>query len=224
MSKCRLLLGFGIVVALLTSGNAKADYVLSTDQGGLIPIVNRDFQEPNDGKHTAWDIETSRKQDPPFLGNMTTDVPGWMTDVSPKDSGIEAEGIAFLMGGYSEWDDDPNWVEPSIWQILGYKIQEGDQFRLALDALHLWSNVSPALLKMELFYVADGGTRTELANQVLDITDASDWGTFILDVPDVNEQAIGHLLGIEIQNVTERSSWINIDNVSLVGEPADPNE
>jgi hypothetical protein len=80
-------------------------YVTSTDQGGLIPIINRDFSEPNDGKHTAFDIEASRKVDEPFLGYMTTDVPGWTTDVSVKDSGIELAAdpnygyCAFLLGG-----------------------------------------------------------------------------------------------------------------------------
>jgi hypothetical protein len=202
-----------------------SNYVTSTDQGGLVPIINRDFSEPNDGKHTAFDIETSRKQDPPFFGFMTTDVPGWTTDVSAKDSGIEIGGdpnygySAFLMGGYSEWDDDPNWIEPSIWQILPYKIQEGDQFRLAVDARHIWTVEGvPVELKMTLFYVDINGTRQELASQIVDLTEAWEWSTYILDVPELLEMAVGKLLGIELQNIAERSSWIHVDNVSLIGE------
>jgi hypothetical protein len=200
-------------------------YVLSTDQeGGLVPIINRDFSEPNDGKHTAFDIETSRKQDEPFLGFMTTDVPGWTTDVSAKDSGIEDGGgeygySAFLMGGYSEWDDDPNWIEPSVWQILPYKIQEGDQFRLTVDAVHVWTVEGvPVELKMALFYVDINGSRQELASQIVDLTEAWEWGTYVLDVPELNEMAVGKLLGIELQNIAIRSSWIHVDNVSLIGE------
>ena len=238
MSKCRLLLSAGIVVAMLISVNARADYVLSTDQiisvvvdgndveiAGIVPIINRDFSEPNDGKHTAFDIEQSRKQDAPFFGDMTTDVPGWSSDISAKDSGIEDVGgdygyTAFLLGGYSEWDDPDDWVEPSIWQILSYKIKEGDQFCLAVDVEHLWTQ-SPVvpLLSISLFYVDDGGGRTELANEVLDLSDISGWNTYILDVPDVNELAVGRLIGIEFQNIAERSSWIHIDNISLVPRP-----
>jgi len=202
-----------------------SNYVTSTDQGGLVPIINRDFSEPNDGKHTAFDIETSRKQDPPFFGFMTTDVPGWTTDVSAKDSGIEVGDdpnygySAFLMGGYSEWDDDPNWVEPSIWQILPYKIQQGDQFRLAVDARHIWTVEGvPVELLMTLFYVDINGTRQELASQIVDLTEAWEWSTYILDVPEIPEAAVGKLLGIELQNIAERSSWIHVDNISLIGE------
>ena len=202
-----------------------SNYVTSTDQGGLVPIINRDFSEPNDGKHTAFDIETSRKQDEPFFGFMTTDVPGWTTDVSVKDSGIEIGDdpnygySAFLLGGYSEWDDDPNWVEPSIWQILPYKIQQGDQFRLAVDARHIWTVEGvPVELKMTLFYVDINGTRQELASLIVDLTEAWEWSTYILDVPELPEMAVGKILGIELQNITERSSWIHVDNVSLIGE------
>ena len=202
-----------------------SNYVTSIDQGGLIPIINRDFSEPNDGKHTAFDIEASRKQDEPFFGFMTTDVPGWTTDVSAKDSGIEIGDdpnygySAFLMGGYSEWDDDPSWVEPSIWQILPYKIQEGDQFRLAVDARHIWTVAGVQVeLKMTLFYVDINGARQELASQIVDLTEAWEWGTYVLDVSELNEMAVGKLLGIELQNITIRSSWIHVDNVSLIGE------
>ena len=202
-----------------------SNYVTSTDQGGLVPIINRDFSEPNDGKHTAFDIEISRKQDEPFFGVMTTDVPGWTTDISAKDSGIEVGAdpnygySAFLMGGYSEWDDDPSWIEPSIWQILPYKIQEGDQFRLAVDARHIWTVEGvPVELKMTLFYVDTDGTRQELASQIVDLTEAWDWSIYILDVPELPEMAVGKLLGIELQNIAERSSWIHVDNISLIGE------
>jgi hypothetical protein len=208
-----------------TEPAAPSNYVTSTDQGGLVPIINRDFSEPNDGKHTAFDIETSRKQDEPFFGFMTTDVPGWTTDVSPRDSGIEIGDdpnygySAFLMGGYSEWDDDPNWIEPSVWQILPYKIQQGDQFRLAVDARHIWTVEGvPVELIMTLFYVDINGTRQELASQIVDLTEAWEWSTYILDVPELPEVAVGKLLGIELQNMAERSSWIHVDNISLIGE------
>jgi len=204
-------------------------YVLSTDQGGLIPIVNQDFHEPNDGKHTAFDIEASRKQDEPFLGYMTTDVPGWTTDVSVKDSGIEDGGdpnygySAFLLGGYDEWADPNDWIEPPVWQILGYKIQEGDQFRLAVDAKHIWTPEGVLVeLKMGLFYVDINGSRQELGSLIVDLTNAWDWDTYVLDVTELPEAAVGKILGIELQNIAERSSWINVDNVSLIGEPVEP--
>jgi hypothetical protein len=123
-----------------------------------------------------------------------------------------------LTCGYSEWDDDPSWIEPSIWQILTYKIQEGDQFRLAVDARHIWTvSGVPVGLKMTLFYVDINGARQELASQTVDLTEAWEWSTYILDVPEIPEAAVVKLLGIELQNIAERSSWFHVDNISLVG-------
>jgi len=218
MSEKKLISRVAMIVALFLYFNARADYIKSMDRDGLIPIVNRSFVEPNDGIHNAFDIEISRQQVEPFLGNMTTDVPGWSTDVSPRDSGIDPDVGGTLMGGYSEWDDESSWVEPSIWQILGYKIQAGDQFKLAVDSSDLWTQhpeVFFPTLKMSLFYVARGGARRELVSQRVVVNNALK--TYVLDLPHVNNLAVGHLLGIELQNVTNKNSWISVNNVSLIG-------
>ncbi len=71
---------------------------------------------------------------------------------------------------------------------------------------------------MTLFYIDINGTKQELASQIVDLTEAWEWSTYILDVPELPEMAVGKLLGIELQNIAERSSWIHVDNISLIGE------
>jgi hypothetical protein len=236
MSRLGLLLGAGIVVALLMSASVRAGYVLSKDKGGLVPIVNRDFEEPNDGKHTAFDIEQSRKKDAPFNGDLTTDVPGWSTDISTKDSGVEQAGdhgwSCVMMGTLSEWDDVSTWVEPPVWQILGYKIKAGDQFCLSVESNDSWTAnwFSPPLvptLKMSLFFVDIGGARKVLASRTVEMPIGATWATYTLNVADPMDPAdpndgVGRLLGIEFQNLAQKDSWIHVDNVSLI-QPVEPN-
>ncbi|MFZ0034241.1 MAG: PEP-CTERM sorting domain-containing protein [Sedimentisphaerales bacterium] len=215
-----------VLAVLATCALAQAAYVTSTDQGGIVPIVNQGFENPANGKHNAWDIEDNRQ------GSFLTDVPGWSSDVTAHDSGVEMGGVGgqtggdyrgFLMGGYSEWSTDPvDWVEPSTWNITGYKIKAGDSFMLAIDATNNWTaNWYPQTpdMQMSLFYVAPGGARVTLATQT--VTLPWDWGyqTYYLDVPDASA-GLGRLLGIEIKNVTAIDSWINVDQVRLVPEPA----
>jgi len=217
------LLSIVAVAALLliVSVNAKADYVLSQSEGGIVPIVNYSFEQPADGKHNAWDIEENAK---PAPGNMSplTDVPGWFSDWTALDSGVEGpdawpgttEGhwAGFMM----------NAPDPSTWQILGYKVKDGDQYWLAVDARNNWTADAslPVQLMMSLFYIDLGGARMPLGSQVVDLT--TTWTQYNLIVDGLPLEAVGRLLGIELQNVSTgvQTSWIGIDNVRLVPEPA----
>ncbi|MCJ7776922.1 MAG: PEP-CTERM sorting domain-containing protein [Sedimentisphaerales bacterium] len=184
-------------------------------------VENFSFENPADGKHNAWDLEANAK---PAPGNMSSvsDVPGWFSDWTALDSGVE---------GPDAWPGttDGHWAgfmmngpDPSTWQILGYKVQAGDQFALAVDSRDNWSAITPAQLQMSLFYVAIGGARTVLATQIVPLT--TTWTTFKLDLPDAS-LGLGRLLGIELLNVSDAgtstgNSWIGIDNVRFVPEPA----
>jgi hypothetical protein len=217
------LLSIVAVAALLliVSVNAKADWVLSETEGGIVPIVNYSFESPGDGKHNAWDIENNAK---PAPGNMSslTDVPGWFSDWTALDSGVEGPD-AWPGNGDGVWAGFMmNSPDPSAWQILGYKIKDGDQYNLQVLARNNWTADAslPAQLLMSLFYVDIGGCRMPLGSQVVDLT--TTLTNYNLIVDGLPLEAVGRLLGIELQNVSTgvQSSWIGMDDVRLVPEPA----
>jgi len=192
---------------LLMSVNAMAAYI-------TVPVVNGGFEQPGTGKIKGWDGETG------------VDIPGWSSDIAAFDSGVESGGAGgsayrgFLLGGMSPWGS--TYPDPSVWQILPYRIKAGNQFALSVDALDNWSQVGPGQLQMTLFYIAPGGARTTIATQTVNLT--STWTTYKLDVSDASA-GIGGLLGIELANIPQPSrvppgnTWINIDNVQIP-EPA----
>jgi hypothetical protein len=185
------------------------------------PVTNGGFEQPGDGKHNAWDIEQNNK------GNFLTDVPGWKSDITAKDSGVElangdnTEGLyrGFLMGGRNEWSDPADWVEPSTWNITGYKIKADDQFALSLDAQNNWTNGTGPLMQVSLFYVAVGGARVTPDGWTWTIDLTNDWTTYVFDLSDASA-GVGRLLGIELYNPYVKSSWLNVDDVKFIPEPA----
>jgi hypothetical protein len=71
--------------------------------------------------------------------------------------------------------------------------------------------------KISLYY-DDAGVRIPLVSDVFDVTD--DYQTFsvTVDIADVPE-AVGHQLGIEVENVTPvDDSWVGMDNVRVTKE------
>jgi hypothetical protein len=205
MQKCKLLLSLAAVMLMLISANAMAAYV-------TVAVPNFSFEQPADGKHNCWDAATNAK-------GTFTDVPGWCSDSVAADSGVEGpdawpgttEGhwAGYLMGT----------GDPSTWNILGYAINASDQYVLSVDSRDNWSAVTPAQLKMSLGYIADGGVRTTIATQTVNLT--TTWTKFQLVVNAVPTAAVGRLLVIELQDVTAvvNNSWIGIDNVRIP-EPA----
>jgi len=224
MFKYRML--FGLVAVLLMSTYAMGAYVTPA-------VENYSFEEPdtvqaqgsgNDAyKHNAWDEESNAK-------GTFTDVPDWESDTGAADSGVEkSTGYGSTDGVYAGFL--MNGPDPSVWNIVSYRVQTGDQFKLAVDARNNWSAGSALgpQLQISLFYIDDGsvtgfaGARvTPLTwNKTVNLTDA--WETFYLDLGDTTA-AVGRLIGVELENVTEDvwgagSSWIGIDNVRFVPEP-----
>jgi len=201
MFKYRML--FGLVAVLLMSMYAMGAYVIPA-------VENGSFEEPGNGKHNAWDEETNGK-------GSFTDVPDWESDTGAADSGVESDWPGSTDGVYSGFLMNG---DPEVWNIVSYRVQSGDQFKLAVDARNNWSASPPAKLGINLYYIAAGGARTLLgASGPLDVTDS--WATYYLDVADASA-AVGKLLCIGIVNATDgsSSSWMGIDNVRFVPEPA----
>jgi len=199
MSEWRL---FPVLIALLLmSACTRADYA-------TIMVPNGSFELPGTTEQTGWDGEW-----PDMV-----DVPGWSSDTVAIDSGVEAghaatdgQWSAFLMGDLqskSGWTGDP-----AIWNLLPYAIQTGDEFVLSLDARSIWRTTE---LTMTLYYQEIGGERIPVATQGVALTDSMQTFRLHLAADDVPE-AIGHKLGIEINN--PGAGYASIDNVRIP-EPA----
>ena len=153
-----------------------------------VAVANASFELPGTVKQTGFGS-----------------VPGWSTDGTVSDSGVESantsDGVwyAYLMSG-----------DPSIWQLTDHVIQAGETFELSVDALITYQATT---LRMILYY-DNNGTRVPVAEK--DVTLKSTLQTFSLDVPasDVSD-AIGHPIGIELLNSTSGSTWLGVDNVRL---------
>lgn len=197
---------FFLVLVLGLVSPALADYVMPE-------VINGGFIAPDGVKHNMWDEGCNPK-------GCFTDVPGWFSDIAANDSGVEVDAWPGNCDG-DHWAgfmmNDP---DQSVWQVLGYAIQSGDQFNLAVCARDNWSANAPGQLAMTLFYVADDGARVPLTTTTIGLT--GDWTEYNLDAGDTST-VVGRLIGIELENVTptENNSWIGIDNVRfIIPEPA----
>jgi hypothetical protein len=206
------LLVVSLVIGLFC-GLALADYVTPT-------LENASFELPGDGKIKGWDMD-----DGAYYADTSeaAEVPGWEADGTIVDSGVESDwpgstdGVwtGFLMGG-----------DPSVYQTTDHVIAAGDEFLLMLDARDNWSATTPALLEVTLY--ADAmGQRVVLATETFEMTsgeivaDYPEWNTYTLSfAADTMEMLQGFPIGIELRNAQEASSWIGVDNVRFVPEPA----
>jgi hypothetical protein len=193
--ECRVRLV--LVAALLMSVSATAEYVTLT-------VPNGGFELPGTGKQTGWDGE--------WPG--TLDIPGWSSDTIAVDSGVEAsyraidgQWSAFLMGDLQS--ESGQMGDPAIWNLLPYVIQAGDEFVLSLDAWSIWRTTE---LTMTLYYHEIGGERIPVATQSVPLTDSVQTFRLCFAADDVPE-AIGHKLGIEINN--PGAGYAGIDNVRI---------
>ena len=180
----------------------------------LPTVTNGDFELPATAKIKGWN------------GESGTDIPGWSSDIAAFDSGVEEGGAGgsawrgFLLGGLSPWGS--TYPEPTAWNTTNYTIQAGDQFKLSVDALDNWSEFPPGQLQMNVYFL-DGAVRTSLASVTIPLTGT--WTTYTLDVPDASA-GVGKLLGVELANIPQPTrnppgnTWINVDNVQFVPEPA----
>ncbi|NQT25313.1 T9SS type A sorting domain-containing protein [candidate division KSB1 bacterium] len=156
----------------------------------LIDIENPSFELPGDAKHTNFD-----------------DVPGWSTDSTCTDSGVEESDSAtdgawagFMMSG-----------DPSVWQLTDHVIAAGEFIELHVDVWVTWiaEGVTIGL------YYDNAGERVELNSTEIAVTsDMTGYsvGFYADDTP----AAIGNTVGIELQNSTaSASTWVGMDNVRL---------
>lgn len=167
------------------------------------PIVeNGSFELPGTDKFKAWDGEKDGES-----GEPATDIPGWSSDSTPVDSGVET-GFGATDG---EWSAFLKGADPSVWQLTSLILRADDVVELKVDAKNNWQ---AATLRLSM-YVEVLGMRLEMAAVDVDVTDEMQEFSLPFTIQD-QPMAVGMPLGIELDNVsTEGESWIGLDNVRV---------
>jgi hypothetical protein len=181
MRKLSLSVIFSLVLASSTLGGPAVP----------IPVENFSFELPGTTKQTGFDS-----------------VPGWKTDGTCRDSGVETgytptDGLwtAFLLN-----------ADPAVWQLTTHTIAAGDVYQLKVDARITYMATD---LQVVLYY-DQAGTRVPLLTQRLVITDAMQEYTVICTPSDIPPESVGKKLGLEFQNVSTGSdNWAGVDNIRL---------
>lgn len=142
------------------------------------------------------------------------EVPGWSSDTVASNSGVKSSTSAAegLWTGYLYNGD------PSVYNLTDYITQLDNQFILQIDARNDSTENPPALLELS-FFLDVYGDRVTITNKTVEVTDT--WTTFSIDYFADTLPAVYNKIGIELANVTPGGdSWIDIDNVRFVPEPA----
>ncbi|HNQ90630.1 MAG TPA: PEP-CTERM sorting domain-containing protein [Verrucomicrobiota bacterium] len=164
-----------------------------------ITVENFSFELPGTGKVRAWN------------GENGVDIPGWASDTTAADSGVESDWPGSSEGS---WAGFLMGTDPAAWQLTGHTIAAGDTFTLLVDAHNNWSATTPAHLTMSLYY-DDAGSRVTAGSSTVELTDSFAQYSLAFDSGTL-PGSIGKNIGIMLQNgATTSDSWIGIDNVRL---------
>jgi hypothetical protein len=181
----------------------------------VISVENFSFELPGDGKIKGWDMD-----DGAYYVNTSeaAEVPGWESDGTVVDSGVESDWPGSTEG---DWSGFLMSTDPSTYQTTDHVIAAGEEFLLQVDARDNSSETPPANLEVTLY--ADAlGQRVPLATETFEmvegeiVPDYPEWNTYSLEfAADSIAVLQGYPIGIELRNATEGNSWIGIDNVRL---------
>ncbi|HDS84251.1 MAG TPA: hypothetical protein ENN97_03545 [Phycisphaerales bacterium] len=172
-------------------------------QASPIPVTNYSFEEPGVGKIKGWDGEG-------VDGTPAVDIPGWTSDSTPTDSGVET-GFGATDGEYNAFLRS---TDPAVWQVTEATVTPGVTYVLTAD---LWSTWQGEFVEMVLFY-QDDGTRIALASVEVPVTGDPATATLVFSADDAPAEAAGKPIGILFDNTTTAygdSSWTGIDYVRL---------
>jgi hypothetical protein len=186
---CRKLLYIALALGLVSPAWA----VITTPT-----IENPSFEQPGTGDFTNW-----------------IDVPGWNSDTTASNSGIQT-GLPDVTDGI--WAGSLYNGDPSVYNLTEHIIQLDEEFILQVDAQNNSTDNPPALLEISLF-IDSYGDRITVISKTVEVSDT--WNTYTLDFYSNTFPAVYNKIGIELANVTDSGeSWINIDNIQFVPEPA----
>jgi hypothetical protein len=192
-------------ILLMSASTLLADYT-------IVAVSNGSFELPGIGKIKGWNGEGND-------GTPAVDIPGWASDGSAGDSGVESDWPGSTDGVYEGFLRN---IDPSVYNTTSHVIAAGDSFKLRFDARDNWNSHQ---LMASLYYL-DDTSRVTLDSVVIDLTPGSEgpWNEYTLAVDSVPVESIGKLLGIELDNIdsgdNDNQSWMGIDKVEFVPEPA----
>jgi beta-galactosidase len=167
-----------------------------------VGIINPGFNQPGTVKIKGWNAEGSG-------GTPAVDIPGWISDGTAADSGVETDSTTPDADGWRGWLMSS---DPAVYQITSEAITAGNTYTLSLD-LRSTGGTAPTNM-ISLFYVNGAGSKVTVASAQVTLADS--WVNHSLDyvVNDGPADAIGKNLGIMIDN--NGGGWSGLDNVSLV--------
>jgi len=139
--------------------------------------------------------------------NDFSGVNGWYTDTATVGSGVSENGNATdgVCAAWLQSDDS------ALWQVTDYTIQAGDTFTLQVDSRNSWIAY---LVELTLFY-EDGVQHVVGAQESFEVTDVMATFTLTFSADDV-PASVGHKLGIAFDNISDPSSWVEVDNFRLM--------
>jgi HpiC1 cyclase/PEP-CTERM motif len=209
-----------VVMLLLIAGVAQADV--------SIPVANQSFEVPvfanpgdasrnwSDQDGTGVDVITGWSYDytgTPWPSDNDTGV-WWTTDAAPLDGTHNVSFVRHSAGAAANQVTGP-------WQDLGYTIAAGETYTFTIDVRRHNKFYHDHAVSLT-FNSHDAGTRTEIIENMIDITgQAGDtWETYSVSfTATAGEDYIGKSLGIEFNNESVDDSWHSFDN-AVVPEPA----
>ena len=170
-----------------------------------ITVENYSFEDPNIGKVIGWDLEDGAH----LQAGGDADVPGWESDGSIDDSGVESGYIT--EGADGDWTGFLMSQDPGVYNLTNFVIGDGDIFELEVDAQNNWEATS---FEISLYYDDNGARITAAANTV---TVEDSMVTYsVTFVADDFPASYDHEIGIELNNVSsDLTSWVGMDNVRL---------
>jgi hypothetical protein len=173
-----------------------------------ITVDNFSFELPGTGKIVGWN------------GESGTDIPGWASDYSAVDSGVESDWPGHTEGLWTAFLYNLDCTNGPIWNLTAHTIAAGEEFLLKVDAQNNWTSAGTPILRLGLYYDV-AGVRNTLATT--DVNPGSPWATFsLVAYADSVPASIGNPLGIELWSALPGPdrSYLGLDNVVLlVPEP-----
>ena len=179
---------------------------LTNEDPTIIEVPNYSFEQPDSGKIGGFNGPGSGTKPQ----TDSADVPGWATDSTVYDSGIELNQNP-QDGQYTAYMEGS---DTSIWNTTNYTIKTGDVLSLRVMGRVTWAST---VLHSELYYVDASGKRVTLAFSEDALNTDYSWGEYTVGV-DISTvpAAVGKKLGVLFKNASPvGSSWVGLDLVRV---------
>jgi hypothetical protein len=177
----------------------------ATSASSEISLVNPGFEQPAVGKISNGFDDSSK------------DVPGWVNESTETytDSGVDnGQSHSGSYAGYL-YGGDPG----GVYQVTNHVIASNENFTATC---WVYRDGARGATNVNLFYVANDGTRETLATTTCLPTNLTTWEQYTVDAS-ATDESLGHYIGVSFNGA---QSYPSIDDVALsftttsVPEPA----